>query len=418
MTTSNTHPHPLEIEPDNTSGEDTENNYHYQHAYGVILLIGAACQSLQYESVYAEHHEDLLCERSDHKVDGYQIKTRDADQGSWELNHDALRKSIKRFVQLNNEFPEYMGELNFVSNAGFSAPGYGIKDQKELRKSPVRFLEVVRKYSCAGEIPEPFDETLQELREYCDCTPDELFATLKKMGLVSGPERHSYESDITAKHLFSIKECMAYTIPVLNAIRDELINKVWIASHISRDPSIHWYPIGKVSFSNPHITSKRVPVSIVMQTVRDKAEPPFRYYGEPTIKFGSRQGSLWKLQMKMKRGELHSHIRTMEHRTLAAERKLMELYFQKTEEFDGFLTQLEMVVQGECDEANLHASLKGEPFGPQMLDDVYNRLRQKAEHHSDLVLRQQYELLIGIAGLLSEKCSVWWSKEFDLEGAE
>ncbi|MBN2267131.1 MAG: DUF4297 domain-containing protein [Candidatus Babeliaceae bacterium] len=418
MTTFETHHSPLEVEPENTSGEDTELFYHYQHAYGTILLIAAAYGNLPYISIYAEHHEDLLCERSDELVDAYQIKTRDPDLGVWDSNDDAVKKSIKRFVQLNNGFPEFMCSFNFVSNVGYSNPGYEIQDKTRLRRSPIKFLEVAKRCSRFEDIAEPFAETFRELLGYCGCSPEELFSTLHKVELIDGPDRDGFDSIITEKYLPALSECSSYSVSVLNAIRDEITHKVWLASHIINDPSKYWYPIGKVSFDNPRITAKRVPVDIVLQTVRDKAEPPLRFYGESTIQLGSGKGNLWKLQKKMRRGDLNSQIPTMEHRSIAAESKLMEYAHKKPGEIEAYLTQLEGVVQGECDEAYLHAGLSGKINGPQMLDDVYNRLRQKAELHCDLVLRQPYELLIGVAGLLSGECTVWWSEHFDLEGAE
>ena len=40
MIVSDLHSTPVETPSDDTSGEDTERNYRYQHAYGVILLVG------------------------------------------------------------------------------------------------------------------------------------------------------------------------------------------------------------------------------------------------------------------------------------------------------------------------------------------------------------------------------------------
>lgn len=49
-----------------------------------------------------------------------------------------------------------------------------------------------------------------------------------------------------------------------------------------------------------------------------------------------------------------------------------------------------------------------------MLDDVFRRLKKKAENPS-MVYNEPYETLIGIAGLLTGECMVWWSEQFDIE---
>lgn len=409
---------PIDVSPENITGEETERNYRYQHAYGVILLIGSACNKLPYLSLYVEHHEDLLCERFDGLVDGYQIKTRKPEEGPWDLSDEALKKSIKRFVELNNAYSEFICSLVFVSNVGYSNPASNIKEQLKLRRSPVKFLELVKGCTHFDEIHQPFDKTFQELCDYCGVSSEELFASLKKVELVQGPERSSFDSEIVTTHLAAMSECSSHSVPMLEVIRDELITKVWLASHKVDDPSKHWYPIGKTQADNPHISAKRISVDLVFTTIQSMADPPFRFYDAPTIALGTGKGNLWILRKKMEKGELHNQILTMERRSLSAEQKLIEYAVRKPTEIEAYLTQLEGVVQGECDEAYHHASMSEKPIGPQMLADVYKRLREIAEQKCDLVLRQPYELLIGIAGLLTGECKVWWSEPFEIEGVE
>jgi hypothetical protein len=402
--------------PEDTTGQDTERNYRYQHAYGVILLIGAATNKFPYSSIYAEYHEDLICERTDNLFDGFQVKTRKPEDGSWDLADEPLKKSIKQFVRLNKTFSESVGCLTFVSNVGFSNPGQDIKDQLKLRRSPVRLLETIKKSSSIDDIQVPYSVTLHELSEFCECSLDELFLTLKKVELVQGPDRNSFDSEIVTTHLATIPLCSTFSVPTLNAIRDELIHQVWLASHRVDDPSKHWYPISKATSQNPRITAKRIPVEAVFQVIQNKAEPPFRYFDSPTITLGNGKGNLDTLRRKMERGDLHSQILTMERRSISAEQKLIEFAIRNPIGINAHLAQLEDIVQGECDEAYLQASLVGKPFGRQMLADVYQRLKSKAEREADLVLGQPYELLVGISGLLTGECKVWWSERFNLEG--
>lgn len=418
MIVSDLHSTPVETPSDDTSGEDTERNYRYQHAYGVILLVGIVSNNLRYDSIYAEHHEDFICERSDQLIDGFQVKTRKPEEGPWDLADDAVKKSIKRFVNFNNAFSDSVGNLNFVSNVDFSNPGSQVKDQTKLRRSPLRFLEIIKKSSSVNDIKPPFDATLFELREYCGCSLEELFHTCKKIEFILGPSRDSFDSEIVTTHLVTIPQCSTFAVSTLNAIRDELIHQVWLASHKVDDPNKHWYPINKISSDNPRITAKRIFPDVVLQAIQDKAEPTFRYFDSPTLKLGNGKGNLEILRKKMKRGDLHTQILTMERRSLSAEQKLIELALRNPNQIESQIAQLESIVQGECDEAYLHASLKGNLFGRQMLADVYTRLKLKADQQSYLVLRQPYELLMGISGLLTGECKIWWSERFDLEGEE
>jgi hypothetical protein len=50
-----------------------------------------------------------------------------------------------------------------------------------------------------------------------------------------------------------------------------------------------------------------------------------------------------------------------------------------------------------------------------MLRKVQQRLEKTADEEPDLVFSQSYDCLVGMAGLLTEACTVWWSPQFDLK---
>lgn len=72
---------PAEILDETDPGDETQRNFRYQHAYGVILLIAGAASVEPYSAVWCEHHEDVLAERVDGSYDAYQIKTRQPERG-------------------------------------------------------------------------------------------------------------------------------------------------------------------------------------------------------------------------------------------------------------------------------------------------------------------------------------------------
>lgn len=417
MGTSNLQSGPLDIASENDPGDETLRNYRYQVAYGVILLINAASNRLPYVSIYAEHHEDFLCESNDNKVDGYQIKTRKPEEGEWALSDEPLKKSIKRFTVLHEKFEKHIGKFVFVSNVDYSNPSNRSRDENKNRKSPIRFLNHVSNCDTVSDIQDPYVKTFQELEAYCGCSPARLFKVLKMIKLVVGPDRNSFDAEIVATHLPSMDECASLNVTSLNAVRDELIQKVFYASSLKiDDPSKHWTPINLSGEQSSFILAKRVPVKEVSRTIMSVASTPFRYSNthHPALNIGSGKGNLYRLRKKMLKGDLALQVETMERRSLSAERRLIEIAHRKPDSFDSLVNQLVGVVKGECDEAYHHASLKGGTFGPQMLDDVYIRLKEKAAN-SLMVHNEPYETLIGIAGLLTGECKVWWSEQFDIE---
>jgi hypothetical protein len=50
-----------------------------------------------------------------------------------------------------------------------------------------------------------------------------------------------------------------------------------------------------------------------------------------------------------------------------------------------------------------------------MMIDVQDRLRKTAKEEAALVGNHTYECLIGMAGLLTSECVVWWSPRFHID---
>jgi hypothetical protein len=115
----------------------------------------------------------------------------------------------------------------------------------------------------------------------------------------------------------------------------------------------------------------------------------------------------------MFRGGLAARYEAMRRRALTAEQELLDL---ATRPSDGknLISQIENVVLAECDDANLRASQTGDLYGPVMLIDVQDRLKRISETDPTRVHRQSYDLLVGVAGLLTSECKVWWSETFEL----
>ena len=99
----------------------------------------------------------------------------------------------------------------------------------------------------------------------------------------------------------------------------------------------------------------------------------------------------------------------------------MALAHTNPETFDDLMKQLEGVVQAECTEAHLVAQTSRHSpttlYGPAMLVSIFHRLKTIAEKTPQKVNNEPYECLIGIAGLLTEQCTVWWSDKFNLSVA-
>jgi hypothetical protein len=92
-------------------------------------------------------------------------------------------------------------------------------------------------------------------------------------------------------------------------------------------------------------------------------------------------------------------------------------YRYKKEELDARIEYLRLLVQHECQYIYNKKISSQEPFGVEMLTSVRDRLVERQSEVMQKFPECSFEILEGIAGMLTQKCSVWWSKKFDVGSA-
>jgi hypothetical protein len=66
----------------------------------------------------------------------------------------------------------------------------------------------------------------------------------------------------------------------------------------------------------------------------------------------------------------------------------------------------------DCTEARVAAEANGEPFGPVMYEQLKALVEKRCSADPSKVYRCRPEHLLGAAGIVTQKCKAWWSKEF------
>lgn len=394
-------------------GDATQRNFRYQHAYGVVLLASAATSQHPYVALWCEHHEDLLAERKDQLWDGYQVKTRKREEGEWDLGDDEVWSAIKHLTFLDMRFPARIAGLYLVSNARFHDPE---GDTKAGRSLP-RLLAAVRGVGGADALTTPFDTSFQKLCTDTTCEVGPLFAALQKLRLLIGPERESFDAEISHNHISSLPGCASLDRKQLNSLRDELVARVYRASSLSSDDaSRHWCCVSGDDSNHPELAAKRISVSDVLEIVSMRQAPPFRYLPSSTpLVPGSSVAKLPRLDAKLLAAGLQSQTEVFRARMFATERQLLQATATAPEDMSLLLDQLEGVVRAEYSEALLQFEGGAAPYGRSVLSDVYARLKAVVQSRPAMVRHQPYELLAGIAAMLTAECHFWWGPTFDLE---
>jgi hypothetical protein len=396
-------------------GDEVLRKFRYQHAYGAILAIGIATKKLSYTAIWCEQHEDFLAERDGGGFDAYQIKTRKSELGEWQINDEAWHKSVGRFIALDELFPNQIRRFKFVSNTHFSDSGA----KKSEQFSPVRLLKAILAaptwHGLVGEVKTGFEW----LKGKLTVREDRLFAVLKRTDLIVGPTERDCEDALCQTHISTLEECRLLNAPALKQVMETLIAALAeAASLVSSDPSRHWIGLTMTAQPDPYLMAKRFTKDHVLLVVRDFREASFRYLPSlASLELGKASGKLDTLKKKLAKGGLAGRYELLRRRSLSAEQKLLDLA-TRPDQGKGVCSQIENVVLAECDEAHLRASQTPAPFGATMLIDVQDRLRRIAETEPTKVCRQPYDLLVGVSGLLTSECKVWWSEQFSMEEPE
>jgi hypothetical protein len=393
-------------------GDETARNFRYQYAYGVMLLVAARRGVRPYVALWCEHHEDFLAERSDRRLDAYQIKTRRPELGPWTLTTEALVRSIGRFVELAATLGDRVVRFAFVSNAQFGNAASDIKDKKHFGRCPIPFLAHVKGCTSYADLAEPFLSVFKQLQASCGCEAEVLLAVLQRVDLINGPSRGEFDASLSHEHLGRLEECAHLAPADLDSFRDRLVDQVARASSLQViDPMRHLRSLIGAQEPDPAMAAKRISLEMVCWTSPAPPPEPFKFPGHATLALGSGvAGSV--IRQKLEAAGLEDQVDYLSDRARAAEYNLMLDAVRRPESFGELLTQIEQRVLGEVSEAHLRARRGPTPYGPEMLIEVQDRLRRLTEREGEAVGHHKYDCLIGVAGLLRSECRVWWGPRF------
>lgn len=309
-------------------------------------------------------------------------------------------------------YPDKIRNFLFVSNTQFSNSSAKGREYYSLCKLLTGIKSSVQWENLLDNAKKGFEW----LRNKIGAEARHLFSVLQRLDIVLGPTERAFNDELVQRHIATLKGCESMNVLSLSRVRDALISMIFKASSMVSDvPSRDWVGLTCKLDDDPFLLAKRVTVEDIILVVREAQKPTFCFLPSlASLQLGSTSGNLDILKQKMYRGGLATHYETMRRRALTAEQKLLDL---ATRPNDGknIISQIENVVLAECDDANLRASQKEDLYGRTMLIDVQDRLRRISEQEPTLVYRQSYDILVGVAGMLTSECKVWWSEVFEIE---
>ena len=401
----------------NDRGDDVQKRFHYQHAYAAIQSLNLLEDEAEFTELYCEHFEDILMKRRDSKYAGLQVKTRNLGQTPFKTSDNAIKKTLKRFLKLERNYGTDFYRYAFITNGGFW-------HEKENHNNLLYLINKISDCENSSILDDSDFNKIMEIANGLDGVDAEtVFSTLKKFEIETGPGLDDVVTHL-ASLLSGYSELSDKSYPDLLELAKRLISKTAEASSLTYSSSEHDYFILS---ENPNLAAnaeilegKRITKEKITTIIQDftSEEAPLRTFDPLDISFlpkGTR-----KLEMKMSAGEISlSNINLVKDYKYSAEAMFQKMLYKNQpskakEVFDG----LSLIVRTECQEAYDANHTNDESFGQNMLSDVRPRIRRRYEQDCQHRFNGTYEHLMGIAGILTEECVVWWSNSFEIPGVD
>ncbi len=403
-------------------GDIVQNRFRFQAAFAGYTSLRLLGNNSEYECVYCEQLEDVLVKLKNGLFTGIQVKTKDKSQGPFRFNDDEIMQSIKRFVKHELEFPDSFSNYIISTNAGFTS---GTNDDN-LKL----ILETVKKHKastkCLKELD--FSQKLEKLSKLANCKKSLSLSVLNKLGVIDWADLDNYKT-ILAHDIGVITGNAHQPSFILEAIAEELITLTSKAACRSTDltePS--YYKLlraPEAAISDSVLANKRISLDMVDACLNKHLHSviTLQSIGPSPILLKPKGTKI--MEIKMKEGCVSAeNIELMKDNNYSARRLFIGwLYKWGKTEAERQADHLSLLVRNDCqeakDSAENEASKRGAAaYGAEMLQDIRERLRKS---HSTLLSGYedlQYPHLLGIAGVLTEECKLWWSKQFPIEKQE
>jgi hypothetical protein len=395
-------------------GDDVQRRFRYQSTYAAILSLSLLDEESEFEKLFCEHHEDILVKRIDGSFMGVQVKTRVIEQGPFKAGDEQILKSLKRFMELERKYPELFSKYVLAANCGF---WNGRKNSSNLH----HLLEIIKDEDNSSVLDRSDLSSIKRVASEIDSVDSQIILNaLRKIELQRGPGLDDYQLRLD-KLLSERPELKGKRYDEIQKVSNALIERMFQASTLSyASPKRDYFALlddPETAKNQAIIEGKRINRDTVLSIIQKtfSGEALLRTY--ESISTSELPRGMKKLELKMAAGGL-----SVQNIDLAKDYKystevLLEEWLHKygPEGVTKRYEHLSTIVRTECQEAYDAKHSDRKVFGEEMLDEIRQRLRGRHKEEYENLFGCNYEHLLGISGILTEECKVWWSVPFEVE---
>jgi hypothetical protein len=429
-------------------GDDIQRRFRYQAVRACCYILALFDDEEGIDEVFCEHHEDILLKYQSGTFLGIQIKTKLDGSVPLKAGDTEVIRSLKRFVETEKEFPGYFDGYLLASNSGFwrdarngsnlqhvleEANGKGLKSAGNLVQTLLKKLCPKPSTAKTKAAPEKSKRAAKATEQDAPTSPDppspsenyeaqleRALEVLKKLRLDMTPPLANMDQPL----LEALATCplvgQNHPYSSLKSIANTLIAEVLQASskeHASC--KAHYFAVCRSpeqAQTESLIAAKRFARSRVDEVIR-------RGFGH-----GPRAGATTPFSVdqlpegtRVQQAKMTAGGIVIDDVDEAVQQRHAAEYIASTwlnkygvPKANAKYQDVRSAVLTECNEAKVQAACGGGQFGPAMLRLVKERVRALHASEGSRLHDLRYDQLLGIAGILTEECRLWWSEKFDL----
>lgn len=403
-------PTPLEVWKSQDRGSDIAKRYRYQASYAATVALKLIEENTNFLEIICEQIEDVLIKQSDNRYIGCQVKTK--DNSTFTFNSPEIKKSVKRFVHTHLKYGELFSHYILVTNCGFSKTGNylnmelcltELRNNKNEKEKDIKFMEEVK--NIAKEVKTTPENVLDTLSK----TYVEKFSSLKRYETILSDDI-ILSLGLENVHVPTLKECSIRLIDMAFRKSADIYdtNDITYYKSLEKLESIDTVNLVK----NKTITKEDVLEILSQLNVEERLLSGNGDFEEiPTS-----SEELTIMERKMEQGGLsREQIIEIHNKSIDIEKLVRTWkYSFSTKKALEYYRHIKTIVRHESLQAYYSKNNISMKFGCEMLRDIEARLKRRYE--LDIVNKIPScfeEDLIGICGLLTNQCILWWSEIFE-----
>lgn len=393
-------------------GDDVLRRFRFQVTFAGILCL-LMVEDNTYQELFCEQHEDVLLKHLDGTFSGIQIKTKDLDLPPFNIEDEAIVKSLTRFIKLEQAFPNKFINFSIVSNHGFdkSKPNLCINTLIENIKKGVDVLK-------------PRSKTLalvKKLASETGCSHDVALEVIGKTRVRSYSDLDNIETKLV-NDLRSCNLLKGATESKLRQIADLIIVKCLKASSLftANDSILLHYISGKAGIeevAQECINNKRISRDDLLSWIQTEKGNPVSLLLKDRQNDQESTAGHRRLEIKMDAGGIDSeNITSIKDFKYAFEQHAASWIYKDPEEAESKYSQVMAVTQNICKEVYDEKQIaQNRSNGQEMLVAVRSEIKERKKLEPEIFLNCSYEHVIGAVGVLTEACKVWWTPKFEIK---